>query len=102
MAEACNPILRIRTRKNQDDPREVRVALGGDDSGGRGATLVLERGSARQPGVPAKVVDTVGAGDSFTAALTIGLLEENDPSDILETACQLAAEVCSHAGAVPQ
>lgn len=69
--------------------------------GAEGATLVLERGSARQPGVPANVVDTVGAGDSFTAALTIGLLEKSDPSDILEAACQLAAEVCSHAGAVP-
>ncbi|MEC7542239.1 MAG: carbohydrate kinase [Verrucomicrobiota bacterium] len=70
--------------------------------GAEGATLVLEKGSVRQPGAPAKVVDTVGAGDSFTAALTIGLLEESDPSEVLETACQVAAEVCSHAGAVPQ
>ena len=70
--------------------------------GAEGATLVLEKESVRQPGVPAKVVDTVGAGDSFTAALTIGLLEKSDPSEVLETACQLAAEVCSHAGAVPQ
>ena len=70
--------------------------------GAEGATLVLEKGSVRQPGAPAKVVDTVGAGDSFTAALTIGLLEESDPSEVLETACQVAAEVCSHAGAVSQ
>ena len=70
--------------------------------GAEGATLVLEKGSVRQPGAPAKVVDTVGAGDSFTAALTIGLLEESDPSEVLETACRVAAEVCSHAGAVPQ
>ena len=70
--------------------------------GAEGATLVLEKGSVRQPGAPAKVVDTVGAGDSFTAALTIGLLEESDPSEVLETACKVAAEVCSHAGAVPQ
>ena len=70
--------------------------------GAEGATLVLEKESVRQPGVPAQVVDTVGAGDSFTAALTIGLLEKSDPSEVLETACQLAAEVCSHAGAVPQ
>jgi fructokinase len=43
----------------------------------------------------------VGAGDSFTASLTLGLLEACPLKEILRTACEVAAGVCSHAGAVP-
>jgi fructokinase len=53
------------------------------------------------PGVPATVVDTVGAGDSFTASLTLGLLAGKEYAEILENACKVASGVCSHAGAVP-
>ena len=69
--------------------------------GAEGAVLISEEGVAEQPGVPAKVVDTVGAGDSFTASMTLGLLEQKDYSEILVEACEVAAGVCSHAGAVP-
>ena len=69
--------------------------------GAEGAILISEEGVVEQPGVPAKVVDTVGAGDSFTASMTLGLLEQKDYSEILVEACEVAAGVCSHAGAVP-
>ena len=69
--------------------------------GAEGAVLISEEGLVEQPGVPAKVVDTVGAGDSFTASMTLGLLEGKDYPQILKDACKVAAGVCSHAGAVP-
>ena len=69
--------------------------------GAEGAMLVLPDGTIEQPGIPTTVRDTVGAGDSFTAAFLIGLLRGNAHGMILHDACKLAAEVCSHLGAVP-
>ena len=69
--------------------------------GAEGAVLISEEGVFEQPGVPTTVVDTVGAGDSFTASMTLGLLAAKDSSEILGEACKVAAGVCSHAGAVP-
>ncbi|MEQ9379543.1 MAG: carbohydrate kinase family protein [Pirellulales bacterium] len=53
-------------------------------------------------GVKTKVVDTVGAGDSFTAAFTLGLLEQRPLDVINRTACQIAAYVCSQSGGTPR
>jgi fructokinase len=55
-----------------------------------------------QPGIPTVVRDTVGAGDSFTAALTVGLLRGESLKIIARRACEIAAAVCAHAGAVPE
>jgi fructokinase len=48
-----------------------------------------------------KVVDTVGAGDSFTAALVMGLLLRVDLDEINSIANDVARYVCSQAGATP-
>jgi fructokinase len=48
-----------------------------------------------------KVVDTVGAGDSFTAALVLGLLRQMDLDEINSIANDVARYVCSQAGATP-
>ncbi len=69
--------------------------------GGEGALLVSPQGAIHQPGIPTQVIDTVGAGDSFTACLCVGLLRENPHADILKKACEIAAFVCSQSGAVP-
>jgi fructokinase len=50
---------------------------------------------------PVKVVDTIGAGDSFTAALVIGLLLEKDLDEINRLANEVARHVCACAGATP-
>ncbi len=50
---------------------------------------------------PVKVVDTVGAGDSFTAALVLGLLHKMDLDEINSIANEVARYVCSQAGATP-
>jgi len=48
-----------------------------------------------------EVVDTVGAGDSFAAAMTVGLLRGCDLDRIHRTANRLASYVCTQAGAMP-
>jgi fructokinase len=48
-----------------------------------------------------KVKDTVGAGDSFTAALCLGLVRGLDLDDINVFANEVAAHVCSCVGATP-
>jgi fructokinase len=53
------------------------------------------------PSRPVKVVDTVGAGDSFTAALVLGLLRRMDLDEINNIANEVARYVCSQAGATP-
>lgn len=50
---------------------------------------------------PVKVVDSVGAGDSFTAALVLGLLQQMDLDEINEIANEVARYVCSQSGATP-
>ncbi len=70
--------------------------------GAEGALLVTTDTVFEQPGVEAEIVDTVGAGDSFTASMTLGLLRKDPFPKILRDACEVAAAVCSHAGAVPE
>jgi ribokinase len=49
------------------------------------------------PGV--NVVDTTGAGDAFTAALTIGLVSGLQPQTALEQACVVGALATTKLGA---
>jgi fructokinase len=53
------------------------------------------------PSVPIKIVDTVGAGDSFTAALVLGLLQKMELNEINALADEVARYVCSCTGATP-
>lgn len=70
--------------------------------GGHGSLLFADGRWSDHPGVPAKVVDTVGAGDSFTAAMTLGWLAGWDLDRVNDHANQLAAYVCGCAGAMPE
>lgn len=53
------------------------------------------------PSVPIKIIDTVGAGDAFTAALVMGLLRKMPLDEINVLADEIARYVCSCAGATP-
>ncbi|HJQ80072.1 MAG TPA: PfkB family carbohydrate kinase [Lacipirellulaceae bacterium] len=70
--------------------------------GDRGALVMASSGeSSDSPGEPAAVVDTVGAGDAFTAALVVGLLAGLPLAAINTWANRVAAFVCSQPGATP-
>lgn len=64
---------------------------------------VLYDGSvwSEHPGFAAEVKDTVGAGDSFTAAITLGMLSGWPLDKISQLANEVAAYVCSCDGAMP-
>jgi fructokinase len=53
------------------------------------------------PSVPIEIVDTVGAGDAFTATLVMGLLCKMELDEINDLADEVARYVCSCAGATP-
>ncbi|MCE9567809.1 MAG: carbohydrate kinase [Planctomycetes bacterium] len=55
-----------------------------------------------QPGVSAKVVDTVGAGDAFTAAMVCLHLEGRPLRECAKFAVHYAARVCEQPGGTPR
>ncbi len=69
--------------------------------GGEGAWLWLDGSFLHHPGHDVDVVDTVGAGDAFLAALLVGLLTDRDGDVILDRANRLGAYVAAHSGALP-
>lgn len=69
--------------------------------GGKGSTLYSRGTTSERPAVPGAVVDTVGAGDSFTAGLTVGLLRNWPLDEVNLFASKVATFVCGQAGATP-
>jgi sugar/nucleoside kinase (ribokinase family) len=70
--------------------------------GAAGAVLLSESGQRSDlPGQPTVVVDTVGAGDSFTATLVIGRLSGLSLATINAWGNRVAAFVSSQPGATP-
>ena len=80
-------------------PRLDRVAI---TLGAHGSLLVTRQVVARHPGVEAKVVDTVGAGDAFTAALAVHTLLGASLTEQSEAANRWGAWVASQSGAMPE
>jgi fructokinase len=71
--------------------------------GGEGSSLYSKWRTSHHPGYPVThIADTVGAGDSFTAALVMGLLHSDDLDAIHDRAARLASFVCTQRGATPQ
>ena len=88
-------------------PRLVVVTLGAE-----GAFAVQAEGEVHADAPPVKVVDTIGAGDAFGAALLAWLrdhlrlspdlhLERTELQDALQFACLVASITCTRAGADP-
>jgi fructokinase len=69
--------------------------------GERGAVLVSPDEHIDQPGVSIELVDPVGAGDAFTAALATGLLRHWPLARCADLANRYAALVASRPGATP-
>jgi len=75
--------------------------------GAQDSILVRESGTIHEPetsqlpSISTQVVDTVGAGDCFTSAIVLGMLNDMRLADLHHWACQVSAYVCSQAGATP-
>ena len=71
----------------------------------RGSHGCLLVGSADEivdlPGIPTQVVDTIGAGDAFTASVAAGVLLGHPLDTVARHANRLAAYVCTRHGAMP-
>jgi fructokinase len=91
-----DPIDQLHALRQMFDLRLVAFTRGGE-----GSVLVTAEETSDHPGLPTTVQDTVGAGDSFTATLCIGLLKKRALGEINQKASQVAAFVCSQAGATP-
>ena len=78
------------------------LQLGVITRGENGSLLVTPSEISEHPGFPSQVVDTIGAGDAFTAATTLGFILGRDLNTINEHANRLAAYVCTKKGAMPQ
>jgi fructokinase len=69
--------------------------------GARGSLLVQRDLMDEHPGFRVKVVDTVGSGDAFTAALTHEYLKGSSLDSINEIANRVGAWVASQSGGMP-
>lgn len=99
VAKACLGLL-------PDDPidrlaEKFHLRLVALTLGSRGAILALDGRRHEQPAPETAVADTVGAGDSFTAAMILGTLAAWPLADIAAHATRVAAYVCSQSGATP-
>jgi fructokinase len=81
----------------QAKPKVLIHTLGGD-----GCNFLTADGGHYEPAALANVIDTVGAGDAFTAAMVCLHLEGRSLRDCARFASHYAARVCEHAGATPR
>jgi fructokinase len=69
--------------------------------GARGCAMLIDRDYVEADGVPADVVDTVGAGDAFAAAFVHGLVSGWPAQRVADFCNATAAAVVSVHGAIP-
>jgi len=70
---------------------------------GPGTATLARQGAVLAEATPPAVeaIDTTGAGDTFTAALTVALVEGQRPADALRFACAAGAAATTRMGAQP-
>ena len=70
--------------------------------GDKGSLLLTENERSFMEVPEVKIADTVGAGDSFTAVIVSGLLQNHELHEMHEAATRVAAFVCTQNGAMPE
>lgn len=93
--DASTPRHMLRQLVERYDLRLAAVTCGAE-----GALLLAGDEESTCPAVPAKVVDTVGAGDAFTATLVPDFLRGLPLAEVNRHANAVASFVCSQPGAV--
>ena len=86
----------LEALRDKFDLRLIAYTRGPD-----GSLLVTSGEIHDHLGYPVSAVDSVGAGDSFTAALCMGLLNNKPFSEINEHANRVGSFVCQQTGATP-
>lgn len=82
--------------------REFGIERGVLTAGSDGAWIFEDGRLTHEPAVPATVVDPVGAGDAFCAALAAGLVEGQTLRESAPRAARASAFVVSQRGATPR
>ncbi|GAA2251859.1 ribokinase [Kitasatospora cystarginea] len=85
---------RLAAALRQLGPDLVVITLGAD-----GAVAATADGHLSHPGYPVDVVDTVGAGDAFSAALTLALAAHTPLTTALRHACAAGSLATTRPGA---
>jgi fructokinase len=115
--EACN-VLKVNEEELQvlarllsmegDEPqllcelsRRFNLELTTITKGAGGSRLYSQEQISVHDGYKTEVVDAVGSGDAFTAALALGMLAGSDLRTINDYANRVASFVCSKRGATP-
>ena len=81
--------------------KRYKVELACLTRGAKGCLVQTDDEEIAAPGLAVTVVDTVGAGDAFTAGLLCSALEERDLGEAVAFANRLAARVATAAGGTP-
>ncbi|HZL50350.1 MAG TPA: carbohydrate kinase [Terracidiphilus sp.] len=113
--EELPQVLNLLGLPADDEPEKERLRLGADrilgefptlemvavTRGAQGSLLVRREEWREHPGFPVKVVDRIGAGDAFTAALTHYMLRGADLATLNEAGNRWGSWVASQSGAMP-
>ena len=104
--EALSDILQINQKYSEKDLcrfliDRYKLKLICLTKGEEGSLIINDGSYCQSPAFPYEVVDRVGAGDSFTAAMIIQYLKGNTLSEINESANKLASWVTSNKGGMP-
>ena len=113
--EELPQVLSLLGRSVEDEREKDRLRIGADHlleefptlelvavtRGSHGSFLARREEWSEHPGFPVLVVDQVGAGDAFTAAITHYLLRGADLTTLNEAGNRWGAWVASQSGAMP-
>jgi fructokinase len=110
VAQACDITATDRSAALVDLARRFELIAVALTCGPDGSVIATTGSISTRPATAVTVVDTVGAGDAFTAGLVTGLLATRSAgppaADTLETihdlASALAGIACGHRGAMPR
>ena len=82
--------------------RRYDLRLAALTRGSRGSLLAAPGGSSDLAGSPVEIVDTIGAGDAFTAAMALAFLGGAALDEVNRYAAEVAAAVCTRQGGMPE
>ncbi len=87
----------VENAKEEFNIQTVCVTLGS-----KGSLLYEDKERIQRPVKKVDVLDTVGAGDAFSAVLAVGILRKANPELVMDAASEFAGLICQEQGAIPK